>query len=103
MAAARRQLGLDPPAAPAPDPADRPDVGFLGVVDPESRVVPRRPSAVVVDCEDCEAEALTRVLYSTDLLHQVLWRETAPLRGVEAAIGTLQVAAENLRATGYEP
>ena len=46
VAAARRQLGLDPATAPAPDQADRPDVGFLGVVCGDSslvRHVRRRP------------------------------------------------------------
>ncbi len=54
------------------------------------------------DCSGCEAEGLRRVLVVRDMCDYVLWGEIDPLRGVQVAMTALRIAANALRAAGYE-
>ncbi len=54
------------------------------------------------DCDECVAEGLLRVLAVRDLLECVLWGETHPTNGINAALRGLQNARGIFIAAGIE-
>ena len=53
------------------------------------------------DCDECEVDAMRRMVAARDLLDLGLWLEGDPLACVEGALKALTMARQSLRSAGY--